>query len=152
MALSISSPAFKNGASIPAVYTCISKNISPTLAWSGQPAATKSFALIMDDPDASGGTWVHWVIYNIPASARGLQEAVPTKARLTDGSLNGINSSGNLGYDGPCPPGGTHRYFFKLYALDTMLTLPSGENKQKLLSTMQDHILAQGELTGTFSK
>ncbi len=152
MALSISSPAFKNGASIPALYTCISTNISPTLSWSGQPSATKSFALIMDDPDAPGGTWVHWVIYNIPASARGLQEAAPTKAQLSDGSLNGVNSSGNLGYDGPCPPSGSHRYFFKLYALDAMLDLPSGENKQKLLSVMQDHILAQGELMGTFSK
>jgi Raf kinase inhibitor-like YbhB/YbcL family protein len=152
MTLSITSPAFKNGSSIPAEYTCISKDISPTLAWSGQPAATKSFALIMDDPDAAGGTWVHWVIYNIPASARGLQEAAPTKVQLADGSLNGVNSWGNLGYGGPCPPSGTHRYFFKLYALDTMLDLPSGANKQKLLSVMQDHILAQGELMGTFSK
>jgi len=152
MTLSITSPAFKNGSSIPAEYTCISKDVSPALAWNKPPAGTKSFALIMDDPDAPGGTWVHWVIYNIPASARGLSEAAPIKAQLTDGSLNGINSWGNLGYGGPCPPSGTHRYFFKLYALDLMLDLPSGENKQKLLSTMQDHILAQGELMGTFSK
>ena len=152
MTLSITSPAFKNSSSIPAIYTCISKNVSPALAWSGQPSATKSFALIMDDPDAPGGTWVHWVIYNIPASARGLQEAAPTTAQLADGSLNGVNSWGNLGYGGPCPPSGTHRFFFKLYALDTMPDLPSGANKQKLLSVMQDHVLAQGELMGTFSK
>ncbi|HUI87152.1 MAG TPA: YbhB/YbcL family Raf kinase inhibitor-like protein [Anaerolineales bacterium] len=152
MTLSISSPAFKNGAAIPAMYTCISKDVSPALAWSSQPSATKSFALIMDDPDAPGGTWVHWVIYNIPASAHGLPEAAPTKVQLDDGSLNGANSWGHLGYGGPCPPSGTHRYFFKLYALDTMLDLPSGASKQKLLAAMQDHILAQGELMGTFSK
>jgi len=152
MTLSITSPAFKNGSPIPAMYTCISRDVSPVLAWGGQPSGTKSFALIMDDPDAPGGTWVHWVIYNIPASARGLPEATPIKVQLADGSLNGVNSWGNSGYGGPCPPSGTHRYFFKLYALDTMLDLPSGANKQKLLSAMQDHILAQGELMGTFSK
>ena len=152
MNLSITSSAFKNGSPIPAIYTCKGNDTSPALSWNDPPSNTKSFALIMDDPDAPGGTWVHWVIYNIPASARGLQEATPTKIQLADGSLNGVNSWGNLGYGGPCPPSGTHRYFFKLYALDTMLDLPSGASKQKLLSAMQDHILAQGELMGTFSK
>jgi len=152
MTLSIASSAFKNGSPIPAVYTCKGDDTSPALAWNDPPSNTKSFALIMDDPDAPGGTWIHWVIYNIPASARGLQADAPTKAQLADGSLNGLNSWGKLGYGGPCPPSGTHRYFFKLYALDTMLDLPSGANKQKLLSAMQNHILAQDELMGTVSK
>jgi Raf kinase inhibitor-like YbhB/YbcL family protein len=152
MALSIASPAFKNGSSIPAIYSCKGRDISPALSWSDAPSGTKSFSLIMDDPDAPGGTWVHWVIYNIPASAGRLQEAVPVQAKLADGSLNGTNSWGNLGYGGPCPPSGTHRYFFKLYALDTMLGLPSGANKQNLLSAMMNHILALVELIGTFSK
>jgi Raf kinase inhibitor-like YbhB/YbcL family protein len=152
MALTIASPAFKNGSLIPALYSCKGRDISPALSWSDAPSGTKSLALILDDPDAPNGTWVHWVIYNIPTSAGGIQEAALAQAQLADGSLNGSNSWGNLGYGGPCPPSGTHRYFFKLYALDTVLGLPSGANKQKLLSTMQNHILAQGELVGTFSK
>ena len=152
MALSITSPVFKNGSPIPALYSCKGRDISPALSWSDAPAGTRSLALILDDPDAPGGTWVHWVIYNIPASAGGLQEAAPIQAQLADGSLNGINSWGKLGYGGPCPPSGTHRYFFKLYALDTMLSLPSGANKQNLLSAMMNHILALVELIGTFSK
>jgi hypothetical protein len=152
MALSITSPVFKNGSPIPALYSCKGRDISPALSWSDAPAGTKSLALIMDDPDAPGGTWVHWVIYNIPASASGIQEAAPAQAKLADGSLNGTNSWGKLGYGGPCPPSGTHRYFFKLYALDTMLGLPSGANKQNLLSATMNHILALVELIGTFSK
>jgi Raf kinase inhibitor-like YbhB/YbcL family protein len=152
MTLSITSSAFNNGSSIPDVYTCKGSDTSPALAWNDPPSGTKSFALIMDDPDASSGTWVHWVIYNIPASARGLQAAAPIQAQLADGSLNGVNSWSKLGYGGPCPPGGTHRYFFKLYALDAVLNLSSGANKGQLLSAMQGHILAQGELIGTFSK
>jgi len=152
MAFSIASPAFKNGLPIPTLYSCKGRNISPALSWSDAPSGTKSLTLIMDDPDAPGGTWVHWVIYNIPTSAGGIQKAAPAQAQLADGSLNGSNSWGNLGYGGPCPPSGTHRYFFKLYALDTVLGLPSGANRQKLLSAMQNHILAQGELMGTFSK
>ncbi|MFZ1040040.1 MAG: YbhB/YbcL family Raf kinase inhibitor-like protein [Anaerolineales bacterium] len=152
MTLSVTSPAFKSGSPIPAVYTCKGDNTSPALSWTDPPSNTKSFALTMDDPDAPGGIWVHWVIYNIPASARGLQVAAPAKAQLTDDSLNGVNSWGKLGYGGPCPPSGTHRYFFKLYALDTLLDLASGANKQQVLSAMQNHILAQGELMGTVSK
>jgi len=152
MTLSITSSAFKNGSTIPAVYTCKGDDTSPALSWNDPPSNTKSFALIMDDPDAPGGIWVHWVIYNIPASARGLQAAAPTKAQLADGSLNGVNSGGKLGYGGPCPPSGTHHYFFKLYALDAILNLSSGANKQQVLSAMQNHILAQGELMGTVSK
>lgn len=106
----------------------------------------------MDDPDAPIGTFVHWVIYNIPASNRGLPEAVPANAKLADGTQQGNNGTGRAGYTGPCPPSGTHRYFFKLYALDTVLSLASGADKDQLLKAMQGHILAQGELMGTFSK
>ena len=152
MSLSISSPAFKAGASIPAVYSCRGKDISPALSWGEPPAGTQSFALIMDDPDAPAGIWVHWVLYNIPAAARSLPEAVPSDAQLADGSLQGRNSGRALGYNGPCPPSGTHRYFFKLYALDAPVSLRSGAGKEDLLKAMQGHILGQGELMGTFSR
>ncbi len=152
MTLSISSTAFAAGKPIPAVYSCKGRSVSPPLAWAGTPATTKSFALILDDPDAPSGTFVHWVIYNIPASSGSLPEAVPASAQLPDGSVQGNNGAGQLGYTGPCPPSGTHRYFFKLYALDAALTLPSGASKDQLLKAMQGHVLAQGELMGTFSK
>lgn len=152
MTLSLSSTAFAAGASIPAVYSCNGRGISPPLAWSGAPAGAASFALIMEDPDAPMGTFVHWVIFNIPAASKGLPEAVPTDAKLSDGSVQGNNGAGRTGYAGPCPPSGTHRYFFKLYALDASLTLSSGAGKEQLLQAMQGHILAQGELMGTFGK
>ena len=146
MSIEIKSDAFVSGQSIPAKYTCTGTNISPALTWSDPPAATKSFALIMDDPDAPG-TWVHWVLYNIPSDVRSLQETADTS-----GMSVGKNSSGNLHYDGPCPPSGMHRYFFKLYALDSTLSLSPGATKEQLLNSMKGHILAQGELMGTFSK
>jgi Raf kinase inhibitor-like YbhB/YbcL family protein len=152
MSLGLTSPAFQQGSPIPVAYSCRGRDVSPALNWGESPAGTKSLALIMDDPDAPMGTWVHWVIYNIPASARGLPEAVPAGPQLKDGSLQGKNSGGQNGYNGPCPPSGTHRYFFKLYALDTALSLSSGANKDQLLKAMQGHILAQAELMGTFSK
>ena len=152
MSMILTSSAFANGQSIPAKYSCVGKEVSPPLAWSEVPAGVKSFALIMDDPDAPMGTWVHWVMYNISAATNNFPEAVPSGGQLPDGSLQGKNSSGNLGYNGPCPPSGTHRYFFKLYALDAMLTLSAGASKGQLLSAMQGHILAQGELMWTFSK
>ena len=150
--LTITSSAFSQGAAIPVQYSCKGRDVSPPLAWSDPPAGTKSFALIVDDPDAPVGTWVHWVLYNIPPTARGLPEASATEAALADGSLNGRTSAGSPGYHGPCPPSGTHRYFFKLYALDSMLSLPSSADKARLLEAVQGHILAQGELMGTFSK
>ncbi len=152
MTLSLTSNAFASGQNIPSKYSCLGREISPDLSWTGAPVATKSFALILDDPDAPMGTWVHWVMYNIPATTNFLSEAVPAGGQLSDGSLQGENSSGNLGYNGPCPPSGTHRYFFKLYALDTLLNLSSGVSKDQLLKAMDGHILAQGELMGTFSK
>lgn len=147
MSLTLTSDAFANGQSIPVKYSCRGKNISPALAWNEPPAGTQSFALIVDDPDAPMGTWVHWVLYNIPASTRSLQESTDPSAMSV-----GKNSSGNMRYDGPCPPSGTHRYFFKLYALDSTLSLSPGSTKEQVLNAMKGHILAQGELMGTFSK
>ena len=147
MSLTLTSDAFATGQSIPAKYSCVGKNISPALAWNEPPAGTKSLALIVDDPDAPAGTWVHWVLYNIPANLHNLPESTDM-----NGMSVGKNSSGNMRYDGPCPPNGTHRYFFKLYALDSTLSLSPGATKEQVLNAMKDHILAQGELMGTFSK
>jgi Raf kinase inhibitor-like YbhB/YbcL family protein len=147
MSLTLTSDAFANGQSIPAKYSCVGKNISPALAWNEPPAGTQSFALIVDDPDAPAGTWVHWVLFNIPVSTLSLDESMDTSAMSA-----GRNSSGKMSYDGPCPPSGTHRYFFKLYALDSTLSLSPGATKEQLLAAMKGHILAQGELMGTFSK
>jgi Raf kinase inhibitor-like YbhB/YbcL family protein len=148
MSITLTSSAFTNGQSIPSKYSCLGREVSPPLEWSEPPAGTKSFALIMDDPDAPIGTWVHWVVFNIPASSRGLSEA----ATFKDGSVQGTTSFRDNKYGGPCPPSGTHRYFIKLYALDTVLNLGTGANKDQLLKTMQGHVLAQAELMGIFSK
>ncbi|MEW5938017.1 MAG: YbhB/YbcL family Raf kinase inhibitor-like protein [Chloroflexota bacterium] len=150
--MNLTSPAFTQGQPIPSKFSCKGADVSPALAWDEPPAATLSFALIMDDPDAPMGTWVHWVFFNIPGGLRSLQEAVPTTPTLPDGSVQGITSARSVGYHGPCPPSGTHRYFFKLYALDIKLDLASKADKQAVLNTMQGHILAQSELMGTFSK
>jgi len=154
MSLQLTSDAFANGQSIPAKYSCIGKNISPALAWTEPPAGTQSFALIVDDPDAPGRTWVHWVLFNIPTDMRGLQEDLPITGKNVDPSAIyvGNNSSSTASYQGPCPPSGTHRYYFKLYALDTIINLLPGATKDQLLKAMEDHILAQAELMGTFSK
>ena len=154
MSIELRSDAFTNGQSIPAKYTCIGKNISPALAWNDPPAGTQSFALILDDPDAPMGTWTHWVLYNIAADARSIQEDLPVKGKNIEPNTIyvGKNSSGNIGYDGPCPPGGTHRYYFRMYALDTLISLLPGASKDDLLREMKGHILGQGELMGTFSK
>jgi hypothetical protein len=152
MTLVVSSSAFAAGQQIPDQYSCKGTGISPPIAWSGAPKETKSLALIMDDPDAPMGTFVHWVIFNVPPDSSGLPEAVPATSRLPDGTLQGANSAGRTGYTGPCPPSGTHRYFFKLYSLDAVLEPASGAGKEQLLKHMQGHILAQGELMGTFKK
>ena len=148
----LTSSVFANGGSIPARYSCLGEEASPPLEWSEPPAGVKSFALVMDDPDAPMGTWVHWVLYNIPITAHGWPENTPDDAELVNGAMQGKNSGGEIGYGGPCPPSGTHRYFIKLYALDTMLNPGSGVNKEQLLSAMQGHVLAQSELIGVFSK
>lgn len=154
MSLEPTSDAFVNGQSIPPKYACTGINVSPAIAWNEPPSGTQSFALIMDDPDAPMGTWVHWVLFNIPADARSLQEDLPITGKNIDPNAIyvGKNSSGNIAYDGPCPPGGTHRYYFKLYALDTTINLLPGATKEQVLKEMEGHILAQGELMGTFSK
>ncbi len=150
MTFKLTSDAFASGQSIPAKYSCIGKNISPALTWTEFPTGTQSFALIVDDPDAPMGTWVHWVMYNIPATTSSLPENFSAAGNAN--ILAGKNSSNHQSYDGPCPPSGTHRYFFKLYALDSTLSLSTGASKEQLLNAMKGHILAQAELMGTFSK
>ena len=148
----LSSPAFAQGATIPTRYTCDGADQSPPLKWTDAPAGAQSFALIMDDPDAPVGTWVHWLIFNIPASVTDLPAAVATTSTLADSFIQGTNSWHRVGYGGPCPPGGQHRYFFKLYALDTMLSLRSSAAKADLLRAMEGHILAQSELMGVYRR
>ncbi len=150
--MKLTSSAFTQGQPIPAKYSCKGADVSPALAWDEPPAGTKSFALIMDDPDAPMGTWVHWVLFNIPTTAHAWPENTPTDANLPNGAVQGVTSARSNGYHGPCPPSGTHRYFFKLYALDTALNLSSSADKKAVLAAMEGHILAQAELMGTFSK
>jgi len=152
MSISLTSSAFRDGKTIPTKYTCDEKDISPPLRWSEPPEGTQSFVVVCDDPDASSGTWVHWLIYNIPADTRSLPEAIPTTPNLADGSSNGKNSWKNSGYGGPCPPSSTHLYFFKIYALDTILNIDAGASKEILYPIMEEHVLARGELTGTYSR
>lgn len=152
MALELSSPAFKDGEAIPAKYSCDGEDISPDLNWENLPAGTESLALIMDDPDAPGGTWVHWVVYDIPPETTGFPEKISATGELPNGGKQGNNSWKRFGYGGPCPPRGTHRYFFKLYALDSILGLESGITKGRLLRAMEGHVLDQGQLMGTFSR
>jgi Raf kinase inhibitor-like YbhB/YbcL family protein len=152
MPFEITSSAFAPQASIPQKYTCDGQDVSPPLSWSDPPQGTESFALICDDPDAPVGTWVHWVLFNIPADRRALSENIPPQDQLSDGSLHGRNGWRRRDYGGPCPPSGTHRYFFKLYALDTSLALEAGATKKDVLSAMEGHILGQAELVGTYSR
>jgi Raf kinase inhibitor-like YbhB/YbcL family protein len=156
MSLVIQSTAFDANAAIPPVYTCEGKDRSPPLAWSGAPPGTRSFALIVDDPDAPDPTapkttWVHWVLYNIPATATALPEALAPRAMPT-GTRDGRNDWGRTGYGGPCPPIGRHRYFFKLYALDATLPNLQEPDKAALEKAMQGHVVAQATLIGTYQK
>jgi Raf kinase inhibitor-like YbhB/YbcL family protein len=151
--LEIKSPAFTDGATIPVQFTCSGANISPALTWSRPPAGTKSLALIVDDPDAPAGTWVHWVVYNLPTSSRGLPQGVPQAESIADGGEQGLNDFPHTGYSGPCPPPGKpHRYFFRLYALDTLLNVGSAARRKDVDSAMRGHILAQGEWMGRFER
>lgn len=153
MSIKLTSDAFQNEETIPIKYTCDGKDISPPLRWSEFPEETKNFALICDDPDAPGGTWVHWVLYNIPDSITSLPEGVPTKKVVMDSIYQGINDFRKTGYGGPCPPRGpAHRYFFKIYALDSEVDLEPGATKEELLKAMEKHILAEGELIGKYSR
>lgn len=150
--MEIISSAFKEGESIPSKFTCDGIDISPQLAWSQIQPGTKSFALICDDPDAPSGTYVHWVIFNLPASVRELSENIPKKETLENGAIQGKNDFGKTGYGGPCPPGGTHRYYFKLYALDTILEGKPGMTKRELLKIMDSHVLEEGQLMGRYKR
>lgn len=150
--MELKSSAFQPGEMIPAKYTCDGPDVSPPLSWSDPPAGTRSFALISDDPDAPVGTWVHWVMWNIPPSARALEENLPKKDSLPNGAKQGTTDFRRIGYGGPCPPSGTHRYFFKLYALDTTLDLPPTTTKKALEKATQGHILAQAELMGKYRR
>lgn len=143
---------FTEGEMIPALYTCDGDNISPSLAWKDAPAGTKSFALINDDPDAPGGTWVHWLIWNIPPEQTSLAENIRPEREFSNGIRQGSNSWPKTGYGGPCPPSGVHRYYFKLYALDVMLDLEPGETKERLLGAMKGHILAESQRMGRYSR
>ena len=156
MALAITSPVFTHHGAIPRLYTCQGKDVSPALAWSGMPNGTKSVALIVDDPDAPDPAapkrvWVHWVLYNIPPDAAGLAEAMERK-KLPPGTREGKNDWDRLGYGGPCPPIGRHRYFHKLYALDVVLPDLREPTKAALLEAMEGHVLEQAELVGTYQK
>jgi len=164
--LQVSSAAFEPGSEIPVQYSCQGANLSPPLEWSGVPEGTQSLALVVDDPDSEPPGFVHWVIYNIPATATGLPEGVPAEATLPDGTRQGSNDFAlfadegqtfpggapinRVGYDGPCP-GDTHRYVFRLYALDAVLDLPAEATKADLLLAIEGHVLGEAELTGVYT-
>jgi len=150
--MEIKSTAFENGGAIPAKFTCDGANVSPPLSWNSVPGNARSLALICDDPDAPVSTWVHWVIFNLPPDSGGLPEHVPTQKKLSGGALQGSNDFRKIGYGGPCPPGGTHRYFFKLYALDMVPDLSAGSTKAALERAMEGHIVGQAQLMGTYSR
>ena len=153
MAFEIKTDAFTEDGDIPTQYTCDGRNVSPPLYWSNPPQTTKSFALVVDDPDAPLGGWIHWVAYGIPMAARQLEEGIPKSEMLGDNSKQGVTDFHHTGYEGPCPPPGKpHRYFFKLYALDTLLDLPPKETRAKLLEAMTGHILAEARLMGRYQR
>jgi len=152
MQIKVKSTAFEDGGMIPRQYTCDGADVSPPLAWSSVPEGTKTIALICDDPDAPMGTWVHWVLFNLPVDVKELPENVPPQKRLETGAIQGTNDFGNIGYGGPCPPGGTHRYYFKLYGLDSEINLQAGATKGTLLKAMKGHILAEGQLMGKYKR
>ncbi len=151
--IEIQSPAFAANGTIPSEYTCDGKNISPPLTWSEAPLGTRSFVLIVDDPDAPGGTWVHWGVYDIPPDVKGLPGNVPKAGDVPSGGIQGTTDFLETGYGGPCPPGGTHRYFFKIHALDIpTLGLGPGATKQEVEKAMRAHVIASGEMKGLYSR
>lgn len=150
--MKLSCPDFQEGGPIPARFTCDGADVSPGLEWSEPPAGTRSLALRCDDPDAPVGNWVHWLIFNIPPTSLRLAENQPKQKVLGNGSRQGMNDFRNVGYGGPCPPRGTHRYVFRIAALDTMLDLAAGASEAQLLAAMQGHVLAEAELTGRYGR
>lgn len=153
MAFALTTTAFSAGGEIPKKHTCDGPDLSPTLTWSGTPAGTQSLALIADDPDAPVGTWTHWIIWDIPAKQAGLAENVLKTEMLPDGTRQGRNDFRRIGYGGPCPPPGKpHRYFFRLYALDSKLNLRAGSSRAELEAAMKGHVLAQAEVMGKYGR
>ena len=150
--IKLTSAAFKEGGMIPAKYTCAGADVSPPLAWDRVPDGTRSIALVFDDPDAPAGTWTHWLVFDLPPGTRGLPQNVPAQGELQGGGRQGTNDFQRIGYGGPCPPAGTHRYSFKLYALNATLGLAPGASKTELQRAMLGHILDEGRLTGRFAK
>ncbi|NBC05075.1 MAG: YbhB/YbcL family Raf kinase inhibitor-like protein [Bacteroidetes bacterium] len=152
MAFKIESKVFQEGGMIPTKYTCDGENISPPLKWLNAPESTKSFALLLEDPDAPTKTWSHWVLYNIPANQTGLRERIQNLEKFDNGAMHGINDFKKYGYGGPCPPSGTHRYIFKLYALKKPLELEPGATRKQLLDAMEGQIIKKKELTGRYKR
>ena len=152
MDINVASTAIKEGGMIPAKYTCDGANVSPPIEWSGVPANAKTIALICDDPDAPGKTWVHWVVFDMLATTKNLPENVPLQGTIAGGGKQGTTDFRKVGYGGPCPPSGTHRYYFKVYALDKELGLDSQTTKDQVLKAMEGHILAQGQLMGRYRR
>jgi len=153
MAITVTSTAFSAGKPIPIKFTGQGEDISPDLSWSNTPDGVVSFALVCDDPDAPGGTWVHWTMWNIAPSATSLPEGMASDATLPDGSIQGVTSFGHHGYGGPMPPkGNAHHYYFRVYALDTMLSLPASASQAQLDAAMRGHVLSQGQLMGTYQR
>lgn len=153
--MKLESPAFHPNDMIPSQYTCDGRNLSPPLTWSDVPAETRSFVLIMDDPDAvavSGRVFDHWVLYDLPAETRQLPEGMPPAARLSNGGIHGLTSRQSYGYFGPCPPTGIHHYYFKLFALDCLLQLEPGKTKAEILAVIEGHIIAKTELIGCYTR
>jgi Raf kinase inhibitor-like YbhB/YbcL family protein len=148
--MKLTSPAFTEGGMIPKKYTCDGDDFSPPLAWSNAPAGARAYALICDDPDAPAGTWVHWVAFNLPPASGGLPAGIKAEKQLPGGGIHGTNSWRRAGYGGPCPPSGTHRYFFKLYALDTTLSLDGSATAKDVQAAVQGHVLAQAQLMGRY--
>ena len=150
MTIEVRSSAFEEGEAIPTRYTCDGLDVSPPLTWGSVPDETQSLVLIAEDPDAPRGTFVHWVIYNLPPDTRRLPEDIPKQLELSSGAVQGVNGAGGVGYMGPCPPNGTHRYFFKIYALDTGVDLGGRATKEDLMRVMERHVIAEGRLMGTY--
>ena len=153
LALELTSPDFASGGTVPKALTCDGSDSSPALQWKAPPSGTQTLVMIADDPDAPVGTWVHWVAYNIPSTLRTLPQNFPKTEQLPDGTRQGKNDFDKIGYGGPCPPAGKpHRYFFKLYAIDTKLDLKPGATKKEVEHAIQGHILARGEYVGRYSR
>jgi Raf kinase inhibitor-like YbhB/YbcL family protein len=150
--MKIESPAFEPSEMIPSEHTCDGNDLSPPLAWTEPPANTASLALICDDPDAGSGTWVHWLVWNIPPAERRLAKGIAKSAELPGGARQGTSDFRRLGYGGPCPPSGTHRYFFRLFALDSTLDLAAGATREELERAMRGHVLDRAELMGKYRR